>query len=166
MKCHTCAAMTAALILVACQPDSRVPAMPSSDNPRVATTTNDSLRLALELPARVRAGEEITIVLQATNVTDRTLELYLQGREPTADVVVRTSSDRVVWHRLAGGAVAAILRLEPLAPDATLTVRVTWTQVGDDGAPIAPGVYEVSAQLLAERPDALQFPPAWIEIVP
>ena len=140
--------------------------MPSSDNPRVAEATNDSLRLALEVPARVRVGEEITIVLQTTNVTDRTLELYLQGREPTADVTVRTSSNAVVWHRLAGAAVAAILRLEPVAPGATLTIHVTWTQIGDDGAPVAPGVYEVTAQLLAERRDALQFPPAWIEILP
>lgn len=162
---HTCAAMAAALILVACQPDSQVP-VPSPDSRRVATATNDSLRLVLELPARARAGEEITIALHTTNVTDRTLELYLQGREPTADVVVRTSSNHVVWHLLAGAAVPGILRLEPLAPGATLTVRASWGLIGDDGAPVAPGVYEVSAQLLAERPDALQFPPAWIEILP
>lgn len=166
MKCHTCAAMAAALILVACQPDSQVPGMPSSDNPRVAEATDDSLRLALEVPARVRAGEEITIVLRATNVSDRTLELYLQGREPTADVTVRTSSNAVVWHRLAGVAVPGILRLEPLAPGATLTVSVTWNQIGDDGAPVAAGVYQVTARMLGERPDALQFPPAWIEILP
>lgn len=166
MKHCTCAVMAAALTFAACQGDHRSASLPAIDSPRVAESVGDSLRLMMVLPARVSAGDDVAITLRATNESGRTLELYLQGREPTADVVVRTSSNAVVWHRLGGVAVPGILRLEPLAAGATLSVHVSWTQVGDDGAHVAPGVYQVAARLLGERPDALQFPPAWIEILP
>jgi hypothetical protein len=166
MKHCTCAATAAVMIIVACQPDRQGSAIPALDSPGVAEAANDSLRLAMELPARVRAGEVVAIMLHARNVSGRALELYLQGREPTADVLVHTSSHELVWHRLAGLSVQAILRLEPLAPDESLTVHVTWDQRGDDGIPVPPGVYQITARVLAEGDGALSFPPAWVEILP
>lgn len=124
---------------------------------------SDSLRLTLSTPDEVESGERVPMVLRAENVAGRTLELYLRGRTIAFDIVVEDEAGGQVWRRLEGEIVPAILRIEPLAPDDTLTLTHTWDQRGDDGRPVGPGLYTVRARLLTEE-DPISFPPAALRV--
>lgn len=112
--------------------------------------TSDSLRLRLETPERVTAGEAVPMTLRAENVTDGPVELHLRGREIVFDLVVTRSDGTVAWRRLEGEVVPAILRLETLPAGEALVLEATWDQRANDGSPVAPGVYTVRGELLTE----------------
>jgi hypothetical protein len=105
--------------------------------------SSDSLRLQLQAPADAAAHSPVSFRLRAENTTDRTLELYLRGREIAFDIVVLDERGGEVWRRLEGAVIPAILRLEPLAPGAALELGTEW-----DGAP--PGDYTAHAELLTD----------------
>lgn len=103
------------------------------------------------------------IVLRAENVSGEILELYLQGRTIAFDVVVTDADEHVVWRRLEGEIVPAILRIETLEPGAVLELEARWDQRSNAGEPVAPGRYTVRGEVLAEG-DPLVTPTAGFRI--
>jgi hypothetical protein len=128
------------------------------------------VRLRLELPARVRAGERVPLALHVESVAPRPIDLSLRGRTIAWDVVVTRADGAAdgaeVWRRLAGEAIPAIIQLRALAPREVLTLRGEWDQRTAAGAPAAPGRYTVRALLLTDRPEPMESPAAPLEIVP
>lgn len=119
----------------------------------------DTLRLSLEAPATARAGDGVSVQLRITNTSARVISLYLRGREPTADVLVRTTTGDTVWRKLRGASIPAILQLRLLDPGASLTLRELWP-----ASRIDPGTYRLEAEVLTDAAP-LSFPPALIRIV-
>ena len=141
------------VFMCACAADQR-------DAPPTAKTvvTSDSLSLDLSVPVRARLGSEVTITLTATNRTSRTLELHLGGRDIIFDVIVRDSNERQVWRRLENVVTQSILRLEPLAPGASLVLSDKWTPRS-----LPPGRYWITASMPTDAAP-LEFGPAPIDI--
>lgn len=106
----------------------------------------------------------MTVTLRAENVSGESLDLYLQGRTIAFDVVVTDADGSVVWRRLEGEVIPAILRIETLEPGATLELEAHWDQRSNIGQPVAPGRYTVHGEFLTEG-DPLVTPaaPLWIE---
>ena len=160
-----------ALVLLAarCQgaaPDrvGRGSAVDDSQPDRVTAQTPDSLRLSLVIPTQVRSGERVPITLRAENIGARPLELYLRGRTIAFDVVVTREGGEVVWRRLEGEVIPAILRLEVLAPGQVLELRAEWDQRTNDGVPVGGGSYVVRGLLLTDA-EPWETPPATLRIV-
>ena len=111
---------------------------------------NDSLRLELDFPEEVRAGQEVLITLRAENTAERTLDLYLTGEPPAFDLIVTDEEGEVIWRRLEGEVVTMVLRLEALGPGEALTFSHRWDLRDADGVPVPPGAYTVRGKLLTE----------------
>lgn len=126
----------------------------------------DSIRFQVVVPESVRVGEPVPIVLRLTNTADRPLTLYLQGRPIAFDVTVRRSDRSIVWRRLEGQVVSAILAVRQLEPGGTLEFEERWRQVSNDGKPVSPGEYSVTGSLPTDRPTPLESSPASLRIVP
>jgi intracellular proteinase inhibitor BsuPI len=107
------------------------------------------LSVSLEGPNSVLSGSPVTFRLLVRNTSEQTVDLYLRGREPTADVVVSSERGDVVWHSLAGLVVPAVLQIRSLTPGDALDVSVVWDQRRAN-APPPPGRYVVRASLLVE----------------
>lgn len=131
----------------------------------MTTPTPDSLGLELEVPARVRVGEPVTITLHVQNQTRRALDLYLRGRTPTFDVVIARPTGEVVWQRLEDEIIPAILHLRTLAPEERLELRVTWEPRNQEGELLEPGDYSARGLLLTEG-EPLETPPVSFRIEP
>ena len=110
----------------------------------------DSLRLRLDVPDRVPAGATVPITLHVENTTDRTLTLYLVGRTITFDIIVERPDGAVVWRRLEGVVVPAILRLDTLPAGEELVLESTWDQRSNAGETVPAGEYRVRAEVLTE----------------
>lgn len=155
---HRTALLPGALLLLACNaapvPDADTGAVSRSpttaETPAVTAPASDSVSIELELPADVAHGQSIPIVVRARNTTDRQLDVYLRGREPTVDIRVRDAASRVVWERLRDEIIPAIVQLRTLAPGEALEVRLDWDQRTNDEEPVAPGTYTIRASLLTE----------------
>lgn len=110
----------------------------------------DSLKILLDAPDTVRAGEPVPVTIRVQNISDRPLDLYLRGRTIAFDVIVTGSDGTVVWRRLADEVIPAILRLETLGPGETLELTDTWDQRSNAGQAVSPGGYTVRGEILAE----------------
>jgi hypothetical protein len=104
----------------------------------------DSLRVELRAPSEVRAGTDVPIEIRVQNISRRRIELNLQGRDIIFDVTVSDTMGNVVWRRLEGVALQAILRLEPLAPEQVLTLNGVWPR---EASAVTAGEYEVFASI-------------------
>jgi hypothetical protein len=106
----------------------------------------DSMRVEIVVPPRVAAGEPVPIAIRITNAADRPIELHLQGRTVVFDLIV-SRGDAVVWRRLEGESVTAILQLRLLAPGEVLELKDAWQQVDRAGRRVGPGEYSVSGEI-------------------
>jgi hypothetical protein len=106
----------------------------------------DSMRVEIVVPPRVAAGEPVPIAIRIANTADRPIELHLQGRTVVFDLIVR-KGDMVVWRRLQGQSVPAILQLRMLAPGEAMELKDTWEQQDDAGRRVGPGEYRVSGEI-------------------
>jgi intracellular proteinase inhibitor BsuPI len=111
----------------------------------------DSMRVEILIPPEVRAGQPVRMTLVATNITDRPITLFLQGRPIAFDVIVRRNPDEVVWRRLENATVSAVLQLRTLGPGEMLELNDTWRQISDSGRTVGPGEYTVTGELLTDR---------------
>ena len=124
-----------------------------------------SLRLEIEVPPRVIAGDSVPITLRAINEGAGLLELYLTGRSVTFDVTVADSTGRVVWRRLEGETVPAILQVRILASGDSLQLEHAWDQRSNGGQAVEPGTYTVTGAIITDgRP--LRTPTAPLRIMP
>jgi hypothetical protein len=90
--------------------------------------------------------EPVPIVIRIANTGSRAIELHLQGRTTVFDLIV-SRQGTVVWRRLEGEAVAAILQLRILEPGEVLEFQDTWPQVDRAGRRVEPGKYHVSGEI-------------------
>ena len=104
------------------------------------------MRVEIVVPPDVAVGDPVPITLRIANVTARPLELHLQGRTATFDLVVRRGGT-VVWRRLENESVLAILQLRTLAPGEALELTETWNQRDRGGEPVGAGDYTVSGSV-------------------
>lgn len=126
----------------------------------------DSISFQVVVPDSVSIGEPVPIVLRLTNRTDRPLTLYLQGRPIAFDLTIRASDGSIVWRRLEGEVVSAILAVQMLEPGATLEFEEQWRQVSNRGASVLPGEYTVTGALPTDKPRPLVSAPTSFRITP
>jgi hypothetical protein len=99
-------------------------------------TLSDSLRLHLDVPDRVRTGEPVPIGIRVQNVSGGPLDLYLRGRTIAFDIVVSREPGEIVWRRLEGEVIPAILRIETLRPGEVLELSDVWDRTALSAAGI------------------------------
>lgn len=120
--------------------------------------------VTLHAPDNARVGEMIPITICVENKTAETLELYLLGREPTYDFIVNARDGDVVWRRLEGEVVQAIVRFQVLAPGEALEFTDRWNQRDNSGEPVAPGSYTIRGVVLSDGSSTLESPPVSLRI--
>jgi hypothetical protein len=108
------------------------------------------LRLELEAPSEVGVGEPVQMTLRATNTGVQLLDLYLRGREIAFDLSVVREDGEVVWRRLKGRTVPAILQVRTLSPGESLELSDVWDQQMSPGIPAGPGLYVIEGTLPME----------------
>jgi len=120
--------------------------------------------VTIRAPKTVAAGATIPISMRIENTSSEPLELYLHGREATYDFIVTSSDGDIVWRRLEGQVVQAILRVDVLAPGQVLELRDSWNQRDNAGKRVAPGSYLVRGILLGEGSSTLESPAVPVRI--
>jgi hypothetical protein len=126
----------------------------------------EHVQLVIDVPKRVHRGEPVTITLTVRNTGDRSAELYVTGRPVAFDLAITSSDGTLVWRRLKGETVTAILQILELAPGSTLDLRDEWLQRTNEGVTVEPGSYKVVGELpLDGRTKSLTSPPMTFEIV-
>lgn len=127
------------------------------------TSTADSLSLELVATSPVRFGEKVRFTLRAQNLSGRRLDLYLRGRISLFDVVVRRDKE-VVWQRLEGEIIPAIVHVKTVAPKERWELSAEWDQRTKDGTAVGAGEYSAQGLLLVEG-EPLATPVAPLRIV-
>lgn len=112
--------------------------------------------VTLHAPRTATVGTAIPIIMRIENKSDAPLELYLRGRKATYDFLVTASGGDVVWRRLEGEVVQAILRLEVLGPGQILEFRDSWDQRDNAGELVAPGAYTIRGTVLSDGSSTLE----------
>jgi hypothetical protein len=110
----------------------------------------DTLEVELLVPASIRPGDPVPLRLRVRNGSGRTLDLYLRGRATTFDVEVTGPDGQVVWRRLEGEILPAIVHLRALGPGEEFEVEGVWDQRTRSGQPVLPGAYTARGLLLTE----------------
>lgn len=117
------------------------------------------VRLEVTAPRRVETGRPVTFVLRATNTGSDSVTLYLRGREIAFDLIVSRADapqTPVVWQRLRGATIPAIVQVRQLGAGESLVLEHRWDQRGDDGNPVGPGAYLVRGLLLTDDPEPMR----------
>ena len=126
----------------------------------------DSLAFRVELPATATSGEPVPIVLRLTNTTPHAITLALEGRPIAFDVTIARVDGTVVWRRLEGEIVSAVLAVRALESGESLTFETEWSGRLRDGSPAPPGRYAVVGTLPTDQPQGLATPPAALRVLP
>ena len=125
----------------------------------------DTLAFRVEPLPAMAAGRPVPITLTLTNRAPRPIIVAMQGRPPAFDITVVRRDGQMVWRRLAGQVVPAILAVRTLAPAETLTFTATWNGQEADGSAAAPGRYIVTGSLPSDPPEVLTTPPESLELL-
>ena len=112
------------------------------------TEPSHHLRVLLDAPARVRAGDAVPLVLRVENTGRAMVDLYLRGREVTVDLVVTSAAGARVFHLLEGAIVPAVVQVRTLGPRERLEHALTWSARDARGRALEPGRYTLRAALL------------------
>lgn len=113
------------------------------------------MRFDIIAPSDVRQGDPVPVTLRLTNTSDRPLTVYLQGRPTAFDIVVKDEAGTVVWRRLEGQTITAILGIRTLEPGAALSFEDAWPQRDRSGRPTPPGLYTITGALPTDAPEPL-----------
>jgi hypothetical protein len=89
----------------------------------------------------------------------------LTGRPIAFDITITRADGSIVWRRLEGQTIAAILRIEVLAPSGVLEFKGTWDQRTGSGERASPGLYTVQGALPTDSPTPLRTSPASLSIL-
>ena len=125
----------------------------------------DSVAFRVHAPTSVHVGEPVPIELVLTNRTEHPITLSLQGRPLAFDITVSREDGSVIWRRLEGQVVSAILAVRELAPAQSLTFSATWDGRLADGRPAGPGRYRLSGRLPTDTPEGLSTPAVTLQIL-
>jgi hypothetical protein len=126
----------------------------------------DSLRVETVAPTRVWIGEPVPISLRLTNTTSKPLTLYLRGRTIAFDLTFTRADGTVIWRRLDGETVPAVLQARELAPGEALELKDAWLQLTRLGEHASPGNYQVQGMVLTDQPEPIRTPAVTISVVP
>ena len=132
----------------------------------MSASGQDSLQLRLDLPSEARLGATVPITLRVENASDRSLTLYLRGRTIAFDVIVERDDGRVVWRRLEGDVVPAIVAVRTLGPREVMELHARWDQRTNRRRRVAAGLYSVRGALLTDMPTPLETAAVQLRIVP
>jgi intracellular proteinase inhibitor BsuPI len=124
------------------------------------------IRFEIDLPPQVAAGEPVPITLRAKNTGPEPIDLYLRGREIAFDITVTREDGEIVWRRLEGRTVPAILQVRTLSPGEWLELREVWDQQSNGGRPAVPGLYTVEGTFPTDLRQPAKTPAAPLRIVP
>jgi hypothetical protein len=125
-----------------------------------------SMTLEIVLPPKVRMGEAVPITLRLTNTSRQPVTAYLQGRPVAFDVIVSRRDSVVVWRRLEGAVVTAVLQVRTLAPGEVVEFSDSWSQQSNLGKSVGPGEYLVTGVLPTDPPAELRTAPMPLRILP
>jgi hypothetical protein len=124
------------------------------------------MRFDIIAPSDVRQGDPVPVTLRLTNTSGRPLTVYLQGRPTAFDIVVKNEAGTVVWRRLEGQMITAILGVRTLEPGAMLSFDDVWPQRDQAGRPAPPGLYTITGSLLTDGPDPFVTPATTTRVRP
>jgi hypothetical protein len=125
-----------------------------------------AMTLQIVLPPTVRMGEAVPITLRLTNTSREPVTAYLQGRPVAFDMIVSRHDGTVVWRRLEGAVVSAVLQVRSLTPGEVLEFSDTWLQQSNRGESVGPGEYLVTGVLPTDPPAELRTQPVPLRILP
>ena len=94
------------------------------------------------------------------------MTLYLRGRTIAFDIVVAREDGNVIWRRLEGQFVPAIIQVKELAPGEVLELRGEWNQRTARGRPVGAGLYSVRGELVIGDAPPLATAPVQLRIGP
>ena len=123
------------------------------------------VRLTIAVPAAARVGEHVPICLRVENLGAGAVDLYLRGRSIAFDVIVERPDGEVVWRRLDGEIIEAIVQLRSLDAGEMLTLEAHWDQRTAAGLRAPPGDYRVRGLLPTDAPDALETERAPLHLI-
>lgn len=123
------------------------------------------LRLEISSPAEVRQSEPVPVTLRLTNTSHQPITVYLMGRPTAFDIEVADEAGNVVWRRLAGETVPAILGVRTLAPGESLRFGESWRQRDQAGRLVPAGSYSVTGVLPTDA-EPIRSRPARLRILP
>jgi hypothetical protein len=126
----------------------------------------DSMTIDIRLPAEVCRGDKVAITLRVTNTSGKPLTLYLQGRPVAFDVIISRRDGTLVWRRLEGAVISAVLQVRSLAPGEVMEFSDSWSQRTNLGAAVEPGEYLVTGVLPTDPPAELRTQPVPLRILP
>jgi hypothetical protein len=121
--------------------------------------------LQLDAPGEVRRGAPVPMTLRVENTSGRPIDLVLRGRTIAFDIVVARDND-VVWRRLEGEVIQAIIQLKHLEPHEVIELHASWDQRSNQGRRVGPGLYFVRGELLTDTSTPLATPSVPLRIVP
>jgi intracellular proteinase inhibitor BsuPI len=124
----------------------------------------DSVKFELSTPSEVKQGEPVPVTLRLTNASDSTVTVYLQGRPTAFDIEVADETGRLIWRRLEGQVVAAILAVRSLAPGESLVFEDSWPQRDQAGRQVPSGTYAVTGVLPTDA-EPIRSRPAELRIL-
>ncbi len=100
-----------------------------------------SIRLWVEVPAQVKAGQSVPLVLRVKNVGDRPVTLrYGEGHD---FVVTRPDGGKVWQWGCQRGVITQSKRTMELEPGQEFAYETVWIQWDNEGEPVPPGEYLV-----------------------
>ena len=124
------------------------------------------MRLEIAVPSEARAGDSVSIMLRLVNDGSVPVDVPLQGRPVAFDVSVTRPDGSLVWRRLEGEVVTAILQLRSVPAGDTLTFQANWDQRDAAGLPVPSGEYLVTASVPSDPPKAFEAGPVKLRIRP
>jgi hypothetical protein len=111
---------------------------------------SDDIDVALSVPRERPLGAPVKLELTLRNAGTRAASLTLGGLQVAFDFTVSTLDGRVVWSRLHGEVVPAILQIRSLAAGETLSFHDEWDQRDNAGRPVPPGSYAVAGSVAGD----------------
>lgn len=116
----------------------------------VLAAVPEPLTLHLNAPAQARAGGSVPLRLVLQNEGNRPVDVGFGGRPIAFDFVVLASDGSVVWSRLEGVLVPAILQIRTLVPGEVVEFAAVWDQRDNEGRRVPSGSYRIRGVLPVE----------------
>jgi hypothetical protein len=123
------------------------------------------MQLEITMPAEVTQAEPVPVTLRLTNTSHQPITVYLTGRPTAFDIEVANENGNVVWRRLAGKTVPAILGVRTLTPGESLRFSESWGQRDQAGRQVPRGTYSVTGVLPTDA-EPIRSRPARLRILP
>lgn len=118
---------------------------PRAKNNLESAPRTESLLVELVVPDTVERDSRVPVSMTIRNPTAHPIDLYLRGRDPVFDIVVRRPDGSIAWQRLADEVIQAVLSIRPLLPGDSFRVSAEWL-------PTDRGEVSVTGRILTESP--------------